>query len=337
MKRFGSLIIMGVVMLSFPCFLMCCGGGSSESTSRGGGPDASLTASNAQQVGEVVSQAVKLVAPTAALGDLKISSISSAKSPPLVSIIEKVMSASGNSITAKHISSLTKINENCSNGGSIEVNITDVDPINMVIYADIDVNSCAIGTQTLNGTMEVEYAVESIDALTDPSLDNLKNFKKATLTTSGFTYLNTENNDNVTLTDLTVVLEDFTYNGNILTGGSITLGGTITGIIDGETINVECDSFGLLFTADSTTGVTVSVSGRIKASCLNGWVRMATNSPVYFPVNAHCPTGGDIVVSSGENNVRVNIAADSKINIYFNGELVQTFNSCDDVKGLCTG
>jgi hypothetical protein len=337
MKRFGSLFIIGVVMLSLSCFLTSCGGGSDASTSREGGPDASLTASNAQQVGETVLQAVKLVAPTATLGDLKISSIYSEKRPPLVSILEKVMSVSGNSITAKHISSLNSINESCANGGNIEVNITSIDPLDQVINADINVNSCMTGTQTLNGTMKVEYVVESIDALTDPSLDNLKNFKKATITTSGLTYVNTENNDNVTLTNLTVVLKDFTYNGNILKGGSITLGGTVTGIIAGETINVECDSFGLRFTTDSTTGVTVSVSGRIKASCLNGWVRMATNSQVYYPVNAHCPIGGDIVVSSGENNVRVIIAADSRITIYFNEDLVQTFNSCDDVKGLCTG
>lgn len=337
MKRSGSLLIIGVVMLFLSCFLTNCGGGDGASTSRGGGPDASLTASNAQQVGDVVAQAVKLVVPTASLGDSKAFGISSMKRPPLLNIIEKVISASGKSIAAKHISALTSINDNCENGGNITLNINKADPINHIINADINVNSCAIGTQILNGTMEVEYVVESIDALINPTLDNLKNFKKVTITTSGFTYANTDDNDNVTLANLTLVLKDFTYNGNILTGGSITLGGAVSGILDGETINVECDSFRLLFTSDPNIGLTVSVSGRIKASCLNGWIRMVTNSPVYLPVNAHCPTGGDIVVSSGGNNVKVIIASDSKITVYFNNDLVHTFNSCDDVKGSCRG
>lgn len=336
MKRFGSLLIIGVAILFLSCFLTSCGG-NGASTSRGGGPDASLTASNAQQVGDAVAQAVKLVAPTAALGDLKSSSIASANKPPLVSILEKVMSVSGNSITAEHISSLATIHDNCTNGGSIKVDITGVNPFNQTIDADINVNSCTIGTQTLNGTMKVEYVVGSIDALTNPTFDNLKNFKQVTITTSGFTYANTESEDNVTLTSLTLVLKDFTYSGNILTGGSITLGGIVTGIIAGETIHIECDSFGLLFTEDSASGVTVSVSGRIKPSCLSGWVRITTNSPVSLPVNAHCPIGGDIGVSAGGNNVNVIIDADSKITIYFNNDLVQTFNSCDDVKGFCSG
>jgi hypothetical protein len=106
----------------------------------------------------------------------------------MVSIFEKVISVSGNSITAERVSLLSTIHENCANRGNIKVNITSVDPIDKVINADINVTSCTNGTQTLNGTMEVEYVVGSMDALTDPTLDNLKNFEKVTITTSGFTY-----------------------------------------------------------------------------------------------------------------------------------------------------
>jgi hypothetical protein len=336
MKKFGSLLITGVVIFFLSCFLTNCGGGSGATTSRGGGPDASLTASNAQQVGDAVAQAVKLIVPTASLGDLKVSSMSSANRPPLVSILEKVISVSGNNITKEHISSLATIHDNCADGGNIKVDITSVNPFNQTIDADIYVNSCTVGTQTLNGTMEVEYVVGSIDALTNPTFDNLKNFKKLTITTSGFTYTNTESEDNVTLNSLTLVLKDFTYSGNILTGGSITLGGIVTGIIAGETIYIEGDSFGLLFTEDSVNGVTVSISGRIKPSCLGGWVRIITNSPVFIPIDAQCAIGGNIVVSAGGNNVSVVFAEDSGITIYFNNDLVQTFNSCNDIKGFCS-
>lgn len=336
MTKFCKLLIIGVVTLSLSCFLMSCGGGGDASTSRGGGSDASLTASNAQQVGDAVVQAVKLVAPTTALGDLKASRVSSAKRPPLASILEKILSVSCNSGITLHSSALTTINNNCANGGNIAISIDSVNPLNKVINADINVNSCTTGTETLNGTMSVEYVMNSIGDLTDPTLDSLKNFEKVTITTSRFTYLNTANNDNVTLSNVTLVLKDFTYNGDILTGGSVALGGSITGVTAGEEINVECDSFRLVFATDPTGGMTVSVSGRINASCLGGWVSMVTNSPVFLPANADCPAGGDIIASAGGNTVRVVIAEDSGIAIYFNDNLVQTFNSCNEVKGLCS-
>lgn len=334
MKRLGSLLIMGVMALSLLCFQTGCGGGGGASTSREGGPDASLTVSNAEQVGDTVIQAVKLVAPAAAMGELKTSSISPEKRPLLLSILEKVLPVSGKSIAARHITGVSVFNEPCANEGSITVNINSVDPFKQLINADINVDACTIGTQTLNGTMHVEYIVGSLDALTNPTLDNLKNFKEVTITTSGFTYVNTANTDNVTLNDLTLVLKDFTYNGNVLTGGSITLGGVTTGTIDGEVVDIECDSFGLLFSA-GPAGVSVSVSGRIKASCLGGWVTMVTNQSVFVPANAPCPTEGDIAVSAGGNTVTVHIAADARITIYFNGNVVKTFNSCSEVKGLC--
>ncbi len=334
MKRLGSLLIMGVTALSLLCFQTGCGGGGGASTSREGGPDASLTASNAGQVGDTVTQAVKLVAPAAALGDLKTSSVSPEKRPPLLSILEKILPVSAKSIQAKHMSGVSVFNETCANGGSITVTITGVDLLKELIIGDVNVSSCTIGAQTLNGTMHVEYIVGSTDALTNPTLDNLKNFKKVTVTTSAFTYVNTTNTDNVTLNDLVLVLQDFTYDGNVLTGGSITLGGVATGTIDGEVVDIECDSFGLVFSADPS-GTAVSVSGRIKAACLGGWVTMVTNQSVFLPANAHCPTAGDIAVSAGADTVTVHVAADARITISFNGNAVKTYNTCSEVKGLC--
>ena len=336
MRKLSDLFITAILALSLAALFNGCGGGSSGSTSREGGPDATLTSASASLVGDTVTQAVKLVAPAAALGNLKTSSISPEEKPPLVSILDTVLSACRNSLQGKHISALYTSKENCTNGGTITINITSVDLLKKLIHADIDVSSCTVGTQTLHGTMGVDYIVGSIDVLTNPTLENLKNFEEVTLTTSGFTYVTTANNDNLTFTDLTMVLRDFTYNGNSLTGGLITLGGLATGTIDGEAINIECDSFGLSFSTN-TAGVTVSVSGRIKASCLGGWVTIATNQPVFTPANAHCPTAGQVLVSSGGNSVSVAIGADSGIILSFNGNPVQTYNNCNEVKGFCKG
>ena len=333
MKSFGSLLATGVVALSLSWCLTGCGGGGDANTSRGGGTDASLTASNAGQVGDTVIQAVKLVAPTAAMGELKTSSISSEQSPPLVSILEQVLSASGNSVAAKRINGVSVYDKPCESG-NIAATVNDVNVADKLIIGDVNANSCKVGTQTLNGTMHVEYKLKNIDY--PLTYEKLKNFEKVTITTSGFTYVNTANSDNITLTDVVMVLKDFTYNGNVLTGGSITMGGVVSGAISGEAINVECNSFGLQFTA-GPTGVAVSVSGGIKATCVGGWVTMATNTPVFLPANTPCPTRGNISVTAGGNTVVVNIAADSTITISFNGNLVNTFKNCTAVKGLCTG
>jgi hypothetical protein len=337
MKWLGNSVISGVLTFFFLVSLIGCGGSDDASTSRGGGQDASLTASNAQQVGDTIVQAVKLVAPTSALGDLKASRISSAKRSPLASVLEKVLSVSINNSITMHSSALTTINNSCAGGGSIAIDINSVNPVNKVIKADINVNTCTTGTETLNGTMSVEYVMKSLADLTDPTLDNLKNFEKLTITTARFTYVNAANNDNVTLSDITLVLKDFTYNGNILTGGSVTLGGSVTGAIGDEQINIEGDSLRLVFALDKTGAMTVSVSGRINASCLGGWVRITTNLPVFVPSDGGCPTAGDIVASSGGNAVRVVIAEDSGITVYFNSDPIQTFNSCNEVRGLCGG
>jgi hypothetical protein len=95
MKRLGSWLIMGVMALSLLYFKTGCGGGGGASTSREGGPGASLSVSSAERVGNTVTQAVKLVALTAALGDLKTANISLEKRPPLLSILEQVLPVSG--------------------------------------------------------------------------------------------------------------------------------------------------------------------------------------------------------------------------------------------------
>jgi hypothetical protein len=327
------MLATGVVVLSLSLCMTGCGGGGDASTSRGGGPDATLTAANAGQVGDTVIQAVKLVAPAAAMGELKTSGIPAQQNSPLVGILEEVLSASGSS-AARHISGFSVYDKPCSGGGNIAANVNDVDFVNKLIKGDVNANSCKIGTQTLNGTMHVEYKLKNLSDLQNPTYDNLKNFEKVTITTSGFTYVNTANSDNITLTDITMVLRDFTYNGNVLTGGSVTMGGVVSGTIGGEAVNIECDSLGLSFTA-GPSGVTVSISGRIKAACVGGWVTLTTNAPVFFPANVPCPSGGNVAVTAGGNTVLVNIAPDSRIAVFLNNDLVKTYKDCSEVKGLC--
>lgn len=138
------------------------------------------------------------------------------------------------------------------------------------------------------------------------------------------------------MTNLTIDFTDLTFAGDELTGCKITLSGAISGNIGADPINQEYDNFKMVANWDAT-GTTASISGRVKASCLGGWVTVATNTPVFIPKDADCPTAGEIVVTSGGNRVKMVIASDSKITVYYNDAVVQTYNKCEDVDGLGVG
>ena len=327
MKKLSGLFIITMLTLSLAALFNGCGGGSSPSTSRGGGTDATLTASNAPQVADVVRQAVKLVAP-ATLGQVNATSVSPEKRAPLMSIFEKVAPVIGKHATNGKQSSDILPSEHCSGGGSIEVTNISVPDLSGNVKADVNVNGCTIGTETMNGVLKVTVPV---GALTD-----ILHTEKFTIEVTSFTYSDSTTTS-LSLTDnFTILARDFTYDGDSLTGGSLTLGGTVSGTIDGSPVNISCDSLGSQFSVNSS-GVTVSVSGRMSTSCLGGWVTLSTNIPVFVPADANCPTGGEIVVSAGGSSVTMHVEANSKIDIFFNGALVQKYDDCSQVIGLCTG
>ncbi|HXX79964.1 MAG TPA: hypothetical protein VEI46_00305 [Thermodesulfovibrionales bacterium] len=325
MRRLSCLFITAILALSFAALFHGCGGGGA-STSRGGGTDATLTASNASQVGDAVAQAVKLVTPSTALGEVKGASVSPDTSAPLISIIEKVVPVVEKHAANQKQSSALLPSQNCENGGNIQVTNISVPDLSGHVTADVNVNACTIGSEVMSGTLEVTVPVGAIN--------DLAHVTDFTIVASSFTY--SDPHSTIALTDnFTMIASNITYSGNSLTGGSLTLGGTVSGIIDGEAINIGCDSFGLSFSVDTAGGITVSISGRINASCLGGWVSMATNQQVYLPAHASCPTGGEIVVSAGGISVNVSIQPSSEIDIFFNGSLIQKYDNCLEVIGLC--
>jgi hypothetical protein len=88
--------------------------------------------------------------------------------------------------------------------------------------------------------------------------------------------------------------------------------------------------------AQVTGGQNLSLSGRIKPSCLGGWMVVTTNTPTFIPTGADCPTAGEVVVTAGGNSVKVVYASDFKVIIYYNDTLAQTYNICEEVADLCT-
>ena len=325
MRKLSGLFITAMLALSLTASFNGCGGGGA-STSRGGGTDATLTAANAPQVGDAVTQAVKLVGPVTALAEVKGASLSPAGKAPLISIFENIVPVVRNHAANEKQSSALYTSP-CPGGGSIEVGVPV--PVSLDhVKADVNVNSCTMGSEAMNGALKVTVPVGAIS--------DLAHVTEFTIEASSFTY--SDPHSTISLEDnFTMVASGITYNGNSLSQGSLTLGGSVVGSIDGNQVNIGCDSLRFQLLSANTSGVTVSVSGRMSASCLGGWVIIGTNVPVFLPAHASCPTGGEVLVSAGGNNVTVHIAADSSITISFNGSVVHTYNNCNEVIGICRG
>jgi len=330
MKRIGIFLCL---LLCFTTF-SCGGGGGSSSTGGNTGGGSILSQSNATTTGSVMLQAANLVTTAKAVGDIQVLSVSST-TPPLQSIVEELLSVSknhaqkgrtGQGLTASGSESGTVT---CTNGGSVSVGATWMGPDNPADYSQVvnlngtvTFNSCTEGSETFNGA-----ATLSVDGpLSAPS--------KIAVSSSSLSYTNTANNDNLTLSNLTITLAKIVISGNDLKSFTTTISGAVSGTLSGDSLNIECNNFQLAYNS-SLGGFTVAISGNIKASCIGDWTSISTTKPLFFS-GAYCPTDGDITATSGASSVRVTIESDTKISIFFNGNLVQTYNSCKDIEGFCT-
>jgi hypothetical protein len=343
MRHFKKSIGPTVVIFTFLAFVLtgCGGGGGGGTTSTGGGTtEASLTAANAPQAGGAAMQSANLVGGATALGELRplgISSDISSKThskPPLPSILDRLIPIAKSRMHGSALrleGSFPPTTENCTGGGTVTVSGTwtgpdnPTDPSQIVNFAgNITFNSCKEATGIMNGSISMRI---------EGPLDD---FTKFTVSVSSFAYANTETNDNIAMTNLTMVITGLSLNGSELAGGTITIAGAVSGTVGGDPINVEYDGYQIVFDSDAG-GETVSVSGRIRASCLGGWVTIATNIPLFTRAGAACPTTGEVVITSGGNHAKIVVASDSRITIYYNNTLVQTYSNCENVDGLCAG
>jgi hypothetical protein len=85
----------------------------------------------------------------------------------------------------------------------------------------------------------------------------------------------------------------------------------------------------------SSEGTLITISGKIKPSCLGDWITITTPIPIFIPIGDDCPTAGEIVATSGEYNVKVVISSNYNITVYFNEVLTETYANCREVMGLC--
>jgi len=289
----------------------------------GKGTDSIFTASNTPMVAGVVIQTINLLGLATDLNSL--SSIGN-------NIINGKLSTPnpGYSTLMFKSNSFSLPSWACEGGGTVSISPTwsgpDI-PFDLSQIIDLNINitfdSCTQFGFTMNGRMQITFE----GPLSEPT--------KITISTPELTYTNSYTGDDVILNNLTITITgssmDFT---DPLLNGTLTMTGAISGIVGGSPIEVECDNFKIEFDS-SLAGTTISISGKIKASCLGDWITITTNNPIFIPTDDYCPTAGEIVAISGGYSVKIVFASDHKITVYYNDTLIETYNNCQEVIGLC--
>jgi len=288
----------------------------------GKGTDSIFTASNAPVVASAVIQTIGLVGLATDLGSLSPLGINMGNNKlSTPNQLYSTLIYSGNFSLPPVV---------CEGGGTVTISASwsgpdiPTDPSQIVdLNINMNFSSCAEFGFTMNGRIELVFE----GPLSEPT--------KITISTPELTYANSYTGDHVSINDLTITITDFTMDMmSQLLAGTITITGGISGVIGGNPIDVECDTFKMEFNF-SSAGTTLSISGKIKASCLGDWITITTNTPISTPIDSYCPTAGEIIVTSGEYSVTIFIESDYKIKVYYNDNLIQTYNSCSEVMGLC--
>ena len=217
----------------------------------------------------------------------------------------------------------------CSDGGTVSMKASWIGPDEpedlseiVNLNATLTFNSCREDSVLFKGTIKLSVQ----GSLLNPS--------SLALSSSSFSYWDTEFGDSVTLKNLKIVVSDVVLTAEKIVRGTITVDGSVYGFVDSDPINEAFDDFRLVYRSVSGGG-TVSISGRIKPSCIGAWISVSTNAPLYFSDYGYCPTAGDIAISSTSDTVRMVVSSDYQITIYLNDLPVQSFHDCEDIDGLC--
>lgn len=337
-RKVLALMLIGLISLIYSCGGGGGGGGSSQTSTR---QEASLTSDNSQKASGGALQTINFVGGTYSVissssrsgkpGDKDISSLKS----PLIDTLESIISISKDE-NFKKVYTLengnreasegptTTIGLHCSYGGTMTVMTytgDESDPVDL--NESVTFNSCKNSSAiTLDGSMNLK--VEG----------SISNPTKMTFSSPSLTYVNTTTNDNMRMTNVTLTLSSITMSSGSLTGFTMSMSGSVSGTVSNNPIDAEYDNT-IISYSENSSGITLSLSGSVKEACLGGWVTITTNKSLFIPTGGSCPTDGEIVITSGGNSVKVVIASDSKITVYYNNAVVQTYNDCTEVNGAC--
>lgn len=342
-----------MTILAAFCFaLWSCGGGGSDGPGVVLQGDTALTETNAPTAAAGLLKAADIIGPLEGIsGALAVSSATTAAATlqkPISNILSITISA------AKHQKNSTDKNAptaflplpytvSCPDGGSLTLQNATWDGPSEPTSPDevenfsgsVSFNECKKGTLSLDGSAKI-------------SIEGFASAPESVELTASMTYNDSATDTTLQLSNLNAQVSNMGP-GIALKNATIELSGSVEGVLGEESINISFDHFVVSFTsftepaayesakttAPTVTGKTVALSGRIKTSCLNTWLTVTTAVPIKFIQGELCPSAGDLSLASQSNIIRVVIAENFEISLYFNAEWVETYEDCTKLKVLC--
>ena len=325
-----SIILLVIFMIGTLFTLASTGDGGSD----GGGdrvlPPATLTADNADEVVGAGLQVADLAGPVSAFGateDITLPAMATGDSEaPLGNLIGQ-MHAVARTVQTQSDFNLQAVSEDCLGGGTQEISDTEsvIELPNIVFELTISYNNCVIGTKTLNGIEKIRFETD---------LAGQSVFKNFEFSTENFSYEDSANGDDLTYTDFSVFVDELTLDLAELEDVSLSLTGKVNGTAAGEAINIEYDNFTIAMSSVAG-GDEYRLSGNFKAGCMDGWVDVSTDTPIFVPNGGDCPTAGGVTISSAGKEITVEIINDDDVSVAFDGGVPTVYGSCSDIEGLC--
>lgn len=325
-----SITLLAMFMIGTLFTLASTGDGGSDGAGDRVLPPATLTADNADEVVGAGLQVADLVGPVSALGateDITLPALAAGDSEaPLGSLIDQ-MHAIARTVQTRSDFNLQAVSEDCVGGGTQEISDTEsvIELPNIVFELTITYTNCEIGTKTFNGIEKIRF---------DTDLAGQNVFKNFEFSTENFSYMDSANGDDLTYIDFSVFVDELTLDLAELEDVSLRLTGQVSGTAAGDAVNIEYDNFTIAMSS-VTGGEEYTLSGNFKAVCMDGWVDVSTDTPIFVPNGGDCPTAGGVTISSAGKEIKVEIINDDDVSVAFDGGVPTVYGSCSDIEGLC--
>jgi hypothetical protein len=250
-----------------------------------------------------------------------------AKYPAAGNLIYKAFTLGDRSLNPNPFTRVGMIegSSDCSGGGSVSISMSwdgpdDFENISEIVDLQLsaDFTNCKEDTLTMDGSMDIDF-VGPLDDFTEVEMY------------LDLSYEDPSEDIDITMNDFSMAISG-DFDAEII---SYMVDGTVTGYFYGDSIDIGYDEF-FIDLSMVEDDVYMTMSGGINPPCLNAWLTVTTNSPIVIRSYDDCPSAGDASVSSGGNTARAVFQSNFQIDIYYNGVLVDTLNSCEDLDGMCT-
>lgn len=311
-----SIVITALLVIS-------CGGGGGTASSPP--PPSILTSSNSAPVAGSIITSIGLIVEPSYLGTAGIKHSGSLTSKAFLNaLLNQALLNIQRDQNIRHMAGSLDQTTACTGGGTKrEVSSWSGQDANPENYTGtITYTNCKEGAATWNGTAQITFQ------------GTYQNPAKITTALNSMTYTDTNTNTNLTLSGLTIVYADIVYSGSEITGASAAMTGNIRGTINSKGIDAAYNGFKMAYSFQGSN-LNIALSGKMTPKCINGEVTVTTNTGAVIAVGSRCPVSGELNITDGLANVRMNFNSQGGMAVLFNNETAGLYTSCSQTEGLC--